>query len=635
MCNRYHLLTRRHTPGHGSRIRATLLILLAWLSCAQALAGTLEAQIDRTRIVQGETVTLQLSVPGDIQGDPDLSPLERDFEILSRSEGSRINIINGRSSATRNWQLVLLPKRDGDLTIPALQLGSLQSRPLPLSVMPAAAARTGAAGTAGQPVLIEVEADPEHPYVQGEVTYRVRILSRVPLHEASLSEPHAGDAIIEQAGEDSHDTTQRDGITYQVIERHYVIFPQHSGPLQIDGPTLDAAVPVQNGGHRGLRQRFFGNDPFPDIEKFFGSAPFADFPDIGSMFTQTRPVHTRGRDITLDVLPQPAGIQGDWLPAKSLSLAEAWSPDPPVFRVGEPVTRTIALIVDGLSAAQLPELTPPPATGMKAYPDQPQSETRAEGDSLITTRTLKTALIPMAPGSVTLPEFQVHWWDTEAQQARVATLPARTIEVLPARAGAGPAAAAGVPASATRNATAPAAAGASGIPADAPALQPEPQQSYWPWLAAAAAIGWLVTLGLWRFNSGRGRSGARKPVPAADTAPSRRRQLAQCRMRLKNACLSNDPRAARAALLDWAAVQWPAAPPRDLSALASHISSAAAQGEIITLDRRLYAGETRPGWDSRTAWPVLEQALRQAAPGDDAGTEEPLPDLYPRHVPGS
>ena len=37
----------------------------------------------------------------------------------------------------------------------------------------------------------------------------------------------------------------------------------------------------------------------------------------------------------------------------------------------------------------------------------------------------------------------------------------------------------------------------------------------------------------------------------------------------------------------------------------------------------------------KLAWPVLEQALRQAAPGDDAGTEEPLPDLYPRHVPGS
>jgi hypothetical protein len=106
-------------------------------------------------------------------------------------------------------------------------------------------------------------------------------------------------------------------------------------------------------------------------------------------------------------------------------------------------------------------------------------------------------------------------------------------------------------------------------------------------------------------------------------------------MHLKNACLSNDPRAARAALLDWAAVQWSAAPPRDLSELASQFSSTAAQGEIVTLDRMLYAGEASLSWDSRAAWPVLEQALRHAAPGDDAGTEEPLPDLYPRHVPGS
>jgi len=635
MLNRYHhVFSGMHTAVLGGLKPAQILILLAWLSCSQALAGTLEAQIDRTRITQGETVTLQLSVSDDIQGNPDLSPLDKDFDILSRSEGSRFNIINGHSSATREWQLVLLPKHEGDLTIPAVRLGGMESQPLQLKVMPAAATQSGAAGTTGQPVLVEVEAEPEHPYVQGEVAYRVRILSRVPLNEASLGEPQAGDAIVEQAGEDNHYTTQRNGTTYQVIERRYVIFPQHSGTLRINGPTLAAAVPVRNSGRRSLRERFFGKDPFKDMEKFFGGAPFADFPDIGGLFTETRPVRIRGRDITLNVLPQPAGVQGQWLPAKSLSLAEAWSPDPPVFRVGEPVTRTIALIVDGLSAAQLPDLAPPLPSGMKAYPDQPQNETRAEADSLITTRTLKTALIPTAPGSVTLPEFRIHWWDTEAQQPRVATLPARTFQVLPPRAGTSAATATGAPATAGANAAAPAAASTSSH-TDMQALQPKPQPAYWPGIAAAVTAGWLVTLVLWRISSTRGRNGIPRPAPAGDAAPSRRQQLGQCRTRLKNACHSNDPRAAKAALLDWAVLQWPAAPPRDLSALAGRISNAAARGEIIALDRLLYAGDAQQGWDSHAAWPVLEQVLVQKAPTADSGTDEPLPDLYPRHVPGT
>ena len=79
---------------------------------------------------------------------------------------------------------MLAPKRTGKLTIPALHLGAGTSAPLTLEVMPGAqAAKIGEA----RPVLLEVEAQPQQPYVQGQVIYSVRVLSRVPLREASLS----------------------------------------------------------------------------------------------------------------------------------------------------------------------------------------------------------------------------------------------------------------------------------------------------------------------------------------------------------------------------------------------------------------------------------------------------------------
>jgi len=629
---------------HGSRgdwrssLPRALILLLGMMLAGHALAQELMARIDRTRIAEGETVRLQLSVPGDAQGRPDLGPLAADFDILGESQGSRINIINGRSSSTQEWQLVLMPKRSGELTIPALQLGDMQSRPLQLKVLPASASATPASG-AGQPVMLEIDADPEQPFVQGEVTYRVRILSRVPLREASLSEPHAGDAIVEQLGEDSRYTTQRNGTTYQVIERHYAIFPQHSGALKVESPVLSASVPVQGGSRRSLRQRFFGNDPFTDIQKFMGSDPFADFPDVGGMFEETRPVRIRARDVTLDVHPQPAGVQGSWLPARSLTLTEAWSPDPPVFRVGEPVTRTIALIADGLSAAQLPDLTPPVPAGMKLYPDQPQSESRAEGDSLIVTKTMQAALVPTAPGSVTLPDFTVQWWDTETQQTRVATLPGRTIEVLPASPGTnnpvtGPVAP-GEPAGSTRAGAPPAAPAPAAVPAGStPARQSGAQPTYWPWLAGAALAGWLLALVLWMRTRRHGRADPVKPAPPANAAPSRRQGLAKSRTRLRNACLSNDPKAARAALLDGATVLWPDAPPRGLSELAARFATGSLQAEIVALDRLLYDGNAQRGWDGHSACPVLEQALVDAAADEGSGKHEALPGLYPQHVAG-
>jgi hypothetical protein len=633
MSNRYRTPTcsvPAYTGWHGWLVYALCLILPALLCSGQALAGTLEARLDRAQITQGETVTLQLSTADDVQGDPDLGPLARDFEVLSRSQGSRLSIVNGHSTATRQWQIVLLPRHEGDLTVPALRIGTLESRPLPLRVQHAAATQAGAAD-AGAPVLVEIEADTETPYVQGEVAYTVRVLSRVPLNEASLSEPSAGDAIVEPAGEDSHYTTGRDGTTYQVTERHYAIFPQHSGPLTIEGPVLSAAVPVQNGKRRSLRERFFGGGPLADMDEFFGGAPFAGFPDFDNLFTETRPVRIRGEDVALDVQPRPAGVRGQWLPAKSLTLTEAWSPDPPVFRVGEPVTRTIALIADGLSAAQLPDLTPPAVAGLKTYPDQPQSETRAEDGTLITTRTVRTALIPTTAGTLTLPELRVPWWDTGKQQARVATLPERTIEILPGSAGA-----TGTPAPAQPVAPTPLASATAGtVPSGEPATvqSPAARPSYWPWLAGAATAGWLITLVLW-LRSRTGRV-AHKPDPGRDNAPALRQQRAACRSRLRQACRADDPRTARAALLDWAALQWPDAPPRGLSGLAGHLDGSAAQQVIVDLNRILYDGNTQRHWDGRAAWPVLERLLGdKVAPRDDSMTAAALPDLYPQHVAG-
>jgi hypothetical protein len=615
-------------------MRVLLFVLSICLFSGQALARQLDAQIDRTRVAEGETVTLRLSASGDTRGDPDLSPLTGDFDILSQGQSTQMNIVNGRSSSTHEWRLVLLPKRSGKLTIPPLRLDGMQSRPLRLEVLPAGAPQAGATKR-GRPVMLEIEVDPRRPYVQGEVSYRVKILSRAPLREASLSEPQAGDAIVERLGKDSHYTTQRNGETYQVTERRYAIFPQHSGTLRIESPVLSAAVPAER-SRRVPGGRFPGAGAFSEIEKFFGRNPFAGFPDMDDLFEETRPVRVRGRSMTLDVRPRPAASQDPWLPAKGLRLSETWSPDPPVFRVGEPVTRTVELVAEGLTAAQLPALTTPVPEGLKVYPDQPQSETDSRGDDLVATRTLKAALVPVSPGKLTLPEMEVHWWDTESERARVATLPARSIEVLPAGPG-------------TREVTANSkvdepSAGASAQAADAlpkaspPSAGPAPaedeairwQASYWPWLAGAATLGWLVTMVLWlRAREHRGPTSG-EPRPAARAEPSRKQRLAQSRMRLKKACLSNDPRAARAALLDWASARWPDTRARGLSELAGRVAAEEARTELTTLDRVLYDPAMSDRWDGRRAWSTLDHTLQELQSENDSGKSESLPDLYPQ-----
>ncbi|MEJ2386935.1 MAG: BatD family protein, partial [Chromatiaceae bacterium] len=213
------------------QLKRWALMVLGLLVCWQAVAAGLEASIDRTRIAEGDTVTLSVTAPGDTAGAPDPDALRSDFDILDQGQSTRMTIVNGRANSTREWRFVLAPKRSGRLTIPSLTVGGLSSSPLELDVVSASEA-----GQLGQrrPVMVEVEAEPKDPFVQGQVIYTVRLLYRVPLRQASLSNPTAANAMIQKLGDDKHYTTYRDGQRYQVIERRYAVFPQRSGTVSID-----------------------------------------------------------------------------------------------------------------------------------------------------------------------------------------------------------------------------------------------------------------------------------------------------------------------------------------------------------------------------------------------------------------
>ena len=74
----------------------------------------LSATADRRDIALGET--LRLTILGDAGEQPseiDLTPLNRDWEILSRSSATNARFINGRNNVTRTLELELAPLREG------------------------------------------------------------------------------------------------------------------------------------------------------------------------------------------------------------------------------------------------------------------------------------------------------------------------------------------------------------------------------------------------------------------------------------------------------------------------------------------------------------------------------------------
>ncbi len=644
-------LGRHPRSGPPSYFGFLVAVLLAWALAPQLYAAGLESSVDRTRLVEGESLLLTLSGPGDLWGTPDTGPLNADFQVQNQGQGTSTLMTNGRVSTTREWRFLLSPKSTGHLTIPALKLGDLASLAIAIEVVPASqAARVGEAPAA----RLEAELDRDSVYVQGQAVYTLRILLRPQVQNASLEDPKAEDVQFERLGEDQVSEILRDGQRYQVIERRYALLPQRSGPIEIQAPLLSAAVPEprQRGGQAPgspFASPFAqGQSPF---ENFFGRDPFAE---MGSLFQRTRPIQVRGPTLTLNVQPQPAAASSPWLPAESIQLAETWTPDPSKARVGEPLSRTIAITAQGANAAQLPDLVTRVPDNIKLYPDKPRTETRAEGNTLISIKEIKQALVPAVAGTVTLPEIRLAWWDTREDTGKVAVLPERTLEVLPA---AGPAddrqqvtqVAPVTPAtSATSATTAPfspdqssgssvnpnSASAPSGQATSPPLMSPQHTAvpaaqggDYWPWLGSGLALAWLATLLLW-WRERRQRRVERN-APLRGTSPLAQPDLNDALEGVRQACLTGNARQARQALVAWGQARWPDEPPRRLEPLAAHLGGEAADW-VRRLDRHLYA-DGALAWDGPTAWHELEAILSAAqrpALSGQKRREDPLPPLY-------
>lgn len=594
-----------------TRLRRAL-VTASLLAVQAAATAAVTAALDRDQLAPGESVQLTLQHDGRTSTQPDLGPLATDFDVVGRSSGSSVQIINGSMSTQQTVQLTLVPRRSGTLTIPPLTWDGQVSQPLSLAVGRAteAPAGAGAGGGPAAPVFFTTALAPAQPYVQAATVLTVRVHTAQQLLQASLGLPDNSDVRVQQLGKDQLSTETRDGRTYQVIERRYVLFPQRSGTLKLEGPVLDAQVAAAS-----RLDPMFG--------QMFGQMPLPGF--MGG----TRPLRLHGEPIALTVRPRPASQSGGhWLPATQVSLTGTWEPADGAVRVGEPLTLHLHLRATGAGAEQLPDLAAALALpeGLKAYPDQAKLDSTAQADTLVGQRDQDVAVIASHAGTFTVPALRLAWWDTAHDAAREAVLPAHTVVVQPAVASA-TAPGATTPVAPSLNAPTPTApvAATPVAAASTPAAPVRPQWPRhdalpWPWISLGLAVLWLATVLAWWWRHRRAQAVQRRAAPAASRPPG---HAAQALRRARQACEADTPHPARQALLAWAAVEWPDHPPQGLQALADRLHDAALTEPLRALDRACFMGGP---WQGQ----ALAQALaNRPAPAGAVPAADPLGALYP------
>jgi hypothetical protein len=543
-----------------SRLRALLPILLLSLLAHTSQAASLVASVDRTRLDLGETFELTLESDDPTQfGKPDLAPLQADFDVRDTRQINHLTALGGDGPATTRWIVTLVALRAGNLSIPPLELGALHSQAITLTVLKGdpVSKRNMA------PIFLDASLDQDQVYVQAQALFTLRVYHSVPLYDDSNLTPlQIADARVESLGPPRTYEKLINGVRHGVIEWRFAIYPQRSGELLI--PAL-----------------------------VFSATP-AEASDSDATSTQPgKLTHVTSGQIPLEVKAKPAGYPADapWLPARSLSIEESWSPEPDQSQVGDSLTRSITVKAEGLSSAQLPPLPSTDIKGLRRYPDQPQLSNASSDRGLLGSREERVALVPTRSGGIDLPAIDVTWWNTREDHLEHTSLAARSLQVSDS-----PSLAIDTPAG-----------DVAGQSAAAAAL--------WPWKLATLifACTTLLGFGLWR----RARS---QPAiqRAAQSGPSPRTLLDD----LKRASLANDPHATRQALDAWARQQ-----PETLADMAARFVPLS--NALDGLNGALYS-EAGHFWQGEDLWRAIgtipASERRQAASGDNPS----LPPLYPK-----
>lgn len=557
----------------GTNLLFLLLVLSASFGLVPpgVLAAEIKVSVDRNPVNLDESFQIIFTATEAPDDDPDFSPLEQDFDILSQSNSSNSSWINEKSSRTIQWTLTVMAKQAGDLIIPAVKFGDDITRPLPILVTHGKA--TSKNINTDEDLFLEVEATPESPYVQSQVLYTMRLYRKVDISQASLDEPELADAVIEKLGEDSNYNTQVNGVSYLVTERKYAVFPQKSGQMTIKPLVLTAEVVTGN------RLGFNG---------FFNS-----------QVTKTKKVSSKV--ITLNVKPVPSSFTGQhWLPAEQLVLKEEWSGDVKQMKVGEPLTRTLTLLAKGTTVGQLPELNNTKTDDkLKTYPDQPVLQEQKKPDGLMAFREEKIALIPSKAGSYTLPAIEVPWFNTQSQKIEIAGIPETTITAVSV---AGSQTAVKPPAVTTVKPQ---------KIKSAPVIQPQ-KSNFWIWASVFLASGWLATL-IYFLSRRR----AKKPVIENNEVDVRLKDSVK---HLKKACTDNDAVAAKNALIEWGRQKFNVS---SLGAIAA-FCDARLRDEILHLNQVLYGKEVDQ-WNGKKLFQAfVENNAREKITSSEDDSLEPL-----------
>ena len=372
-------------------VRATLL-LLSLLCCwtpsqAKEPPRFISIELESNQVYLNDSVMLHVVSTGLLE---ELSFEALDALPFDRREtiGSYLRVYEGKITEFATRRIELIPQQTGQFSIGPLTAGTISSETLNLQVLQGTPQAWDMPADA---VQLETQLSSSTPYAQQMLVYEATLRHRFPLQVVDFVVPDfAGFRVIADKVEKRiwHD----DG--WRTVEWRYLLFPEKAGILRI--------TPMEAVGS-AARSRW-------ETARFVRE-------DTG---------------FALEVRSPPAVSW--WLPATTLTLTDHWSRPLNQLQVGQSVTRSLTVLAEGVSAAQLPEFRMPIIDGAEVRLVNTDRGEQFDGDSLSARLKMEFEVVPQRAGALATAPINLSWWNIAEDKAQSAKVPPRRLlAVLPSR----------------------------------------------------------------------------------------------------------------------------------------------------------------------------------------------------------
>jgi len=447
-------------------IAFALFAFTAAMSQAQVVA-----KVSQTEIYDDESLLLTVQVsPVDELNPRDIAALQSLFNIEQQGRQESRQTINGRTTSQVDYQFRISPKQTGTLGIPNFRVNGEQSQPVFITVLDSGQRKDSLPNDA---VIFTANLSTNEPYIDQPITLNLELDYKIQFRNGAIADIPLEDFDTEVLNE-NQTTKTVNGQTYNVYQRTYQLTPKKAGLYKVPKVRFTAEYANQQ---QGRYVRF-------------------------SRSVDVDPINVRGIPSTY-----PAGAF--WLPLASLNLQDNLQATQ-TSNQNDHTNWQISMIANGLPATRLPDVLKSFEANLsddiKLYRNAPKITDN--------TRVESAAISFLTPGSYTLPEIKVPWWNITTDKLEWATISARQFIVNPsAQSFVQPPAQNTSPAN-----TSPTAIANTQAPITITDVQPEP--SLWRFIAIVALLGWLCTaaIAIWLWQT-------RKPTRNTDITPQTPKQL--------------------------------------------------------------------------------------------------------------